>query len=330
MSANSKMYFIHCLSPVHVGAGQGVGDIDLPIVRERTTEWPYVPGSSVKGVQRRYYSRLAANGEDPEITPEWVEALFGRAEGERHDDAGPDEGIAGALVLTDSRLLAFPVASHYGVFAYVTCPSVLRRVIRDSEAVGADFPPLDMDALDARLDADPHAAFVYPFSKLLKESNEQESDGTEESEVILDEFSFIASRFSDEQRKWVDWCADQLFPGQEMNSERSIWRKRLIVVADEAFQYFVTLCCEVTPRIRIRQETKVVDQGALWYEEYLPSETVLYGLVWCDSIHHPNLEPGNRNALGKLRKNVSLQLGANVSVGKGRIRYLLSTEEGTS
>ena len=55
-----RMYWIHALTPLHVGAGTGVGFIDLPIMREKTTAWPVLPGSAVKGV-------LADDGGDAKI-----------------------------------------------------------------------------------------------------------------------------------------------------------------------------------------------------------------------------------------------------------------------
>ena len=44
---NTKMYWLHALTPLHVGAGRGVGFIDLPIMREKVTNWPLVPGLSL-------------------------------------------------------------------------------------------------------------------------------------------------------------------------------------------------------------------------------------------------------------------------------------------
>jgi CRISPR/Cas system CMR subunit Cmr4 (Cas7 group RAMP superfamily) len=46
----ARIYWIHALTPLHVGAGSGGGFIDLPIMREKTTAWPVVPGTAVKGV----------------------------------------------------------------------------------------------------------------------------------------------------------------------------------------------------------------------------------------------------------------------------------------
>ena len=46
------LLFVHALSPLHVGIGQGVGLIDLPIAREKATGLPILPGSSLKGALR--------------------------------------------------------------------------------------------------------------------------------------------------------------------------------------------------------------------------------------------------------------------------------------
>ena len=48
----ARMLFLHALSPLHAGTGQGAGAIDLPVAREKATGLPYLPGSSLKGVLR--------------------------------------------------------------------------------------------------------------------------------------------------------------------------------------------------------------------------------------------------------------------------------------
>ncbi|HPO37048.1 MAG TPA: RAMP superfamily CRISPR-associated protein, partial [Kiritimatiellia bacterium] len=37
-------------TPLHVGAGSSVGAIDQPVIRERHTRFPVIPGSSIKRV----------------------------------------------------------------------------------------------------------------------------------------------------------------------------------------------------------------------------------------------------------------------------------------
>ena len=36
-------------TPLHVGCGSSVGIVDLPVLRERTTGFPTIPGSALKG-----------------------------------------------------------------------------------------------------------------------------------------------------------------------------------------------------------------------------------------------------------------------------------------
>ena len=55
-------YFIHALSPLHPGVGQGVGGVDLPVAREKATGIP-----SFQAARSRAYSVtwLGANGTLP-------------------------------------------------------------------------------------------------------------------------------------------------------------------------------------------------------------------------------------------------------------------------
>ena len=43
---NARMYWLHALSATHVGAGRGIGYIDLPLHRDKVTNWPLIPGSA--------------------------------------------------------------------------------------------------------------------------------------------------------------------------------------------------------------------------------------------------------------------------------------------
>ena len=112
---NTKMVFLHAITPVHSGTGQAAAVIDLPIAREKATGWPVIPASSIKGVLRDEWEN---NGNQ-----EHVKKAFG----------SPEE--AGALCFGDQRIVCLPVRSFFGTFAYVTCPLVLRRLKRDADAL---------------------------------------------------------------------------------------------------------------------------------------------------------------------------------------------------
>lgn len=47
-----KSYVVKVLTPLHIGAGQGLAHVDLPIVREVHTGFPFVPASGIKGALR--------------------------------------------------------------------------------------------------------------------------------------------------------------------------------------------------------------------------------------------------------------------------------------
>lgn len=284
----SRLYSVQCISPVHIGTGQGVGVIDMPMMRERVTEWPLIPGSSMKGARRDDYTRKGRPGA-------WLHAAFGKR--------GDQDGNAGAIVFSDCRMFAFPLASRCGVFAYVTCPLAIDRLSRDAAAVGCRVPAADV-AEWRSIQGHGHSGPVIVGS---------ESVVVHEGNVIIDEFQFQAKKCAS-FGEWAGRIAAQF------GMDSSSLARRLALVSDEAFHYFVTMCCETTPRIRINSETSTVEDGALWYEEYLPAETIMYGIVWCDRIPgaSPSLAPSG--LLDELAGEVVMQIGGNTSVGKGLVK----------
>src|SRR5437899_12957174 len=112
----AQLTFVHALSPLHAGIGQGAGAIDLPIAREKATGLPFLPGSSLKGA-------LRALCEDPIMRTK----VFGP------DTAAsdPNSDYASSIQFSDQRLLLLPIRSLAGTFAWVTSPYVLRRLVRD-------------------------------------------------------------------------------------------------------------------------------------------------------------------------------------------------------
>jgi CRISPR-associated protein Cmr4 len=121
----SLPFLLHALSPLHAGTGHAADVIDLPIARYKATGIPFVPGSSIKGVLRD-----ARQSIDREKT----EAVFGPS-----DDPAAH---AGALVVGDARLLALPVRSFRGTFAWTTSPLLLTLAKRDLEEAGLPIPSI--------------------------------------------------------------------------------------------------------------------------------------------------------------------------------------------
>src|SRR5437660_7788665 len=117
---NTRIYWLHALSPTHAGIGRGVGYIDLPIDREKVTNWPVIRGSAFKGVWADYYG---AN-EDKRKNDQLLKVAFG------YQPRDGTEGNSGSLIPTDARLVCLPVRSFRGTFAWCTSSLALQMLHR--------------------------------------------------------------------------------------------------------------------------------------------------------------------------------------------------------
>ncbi|MFZ5588004.1 MAG: type III-B CRISPR module RAMP protein Cmr4 [Thermodesulfobacteriota bacterium] len=285
----SALLFIHALTGLHPGSGTALGVVDLPVQRERHTQWPTIPGSSIKGVLREACRRQATGQGGNGANDGKLTVVFGPETGDAPDHAG-------ALALTDARILAFPVRSMRGVFAWVTCPAVLSRLQRDLRL--AKLP----DGLSSPEVANGEAACV-PGSPLLLDTNK----------MVLEEFDFRC-KAGDDVKRLAEWLAKASPEGNER------LKQHLAVLHDDDFTHFVRHATEVTARVGLNYETKTVKTGALFYEEFLPAETIFYSLVLAeDSRSDKKADMKAADVLGYLRKKLPLflQIGAGETIGKG-------------
>jgi CRISPR-associated protein Cmr4 len=239
--------FLYTETSLHAGVGSTVSAIDLPIQRERTTQFPIVQGSGIKGALR---SQVIAN-EDA------LEALFGA-------DTKKEEKFAGALSVGDARIVLFPVRSLNGVFAYTTCAAVLARVARDVP----NFPALDQD--------------VQGENALVTSKSAVVASG----KAVLEEFSFTCKENArvDEIAKWLAQNAFPTAPAYEYWRKKV--QDSLIVLSDESFRDFVQNSTEIVTRVRLDREKKTVAQGALWTQEALPSDCLLLSAILARSTRN--------------------------------------------
>jgi len=283
------MYWLHALTPLHVGAGKGVGYIDLPIMREKITHWPLVPGSTVKGVLRDWHEeKETAN----------LDQAFGKG-GDEHSNSG-------SLVFTDARISCLPVRSFYGTFAWCTSPLALQRLKRDLEMAGNKMPGEGLEAVED------NECRTAGESSLV--------DG--QSGVFLEDLDLKATRLLSAEGFWANLLAKAVFQDEFWQKE---FQRRFVVVSDNVFKFLCETGTEVAARVRIDDEKKTVASGALWYEESLPAETILGGLVWCDRVFGGNgTKPSEMELLNSFCANANLQIGGKATVGHGRVRCVFS------
>lgn len=296
----TRLLFVHALSPLHAGTGQGVGVIDLPIAREKATGLPFLPGSSVKGTLR----------DTPGLGDADRKLIFGP------ETTGADEH-AGSAQFSDQRLLLMPVRSLAGTFAWVTSPYVLRRFARDArDASAADVP----DGLpDLTPDGDVERCAVCEGASALV----VRGTGT----VVLEDLD-LAARPSGEVAAWAAWLAPRLFPATLRDAE--YWQAsvaaRLCVVRDDILDFIMGTATEVFARVRLEDERKTVAQGGLWYEEALPAETILAGVVVASPVEDRERRRLSADAVFRgvaALTTGTLQFGGKATVGRGICRAQL-------
>ncbi len=306
MPKYTKAYFLHALSPLHVGSGRGVGFIDLPIMREKVTNWPLVPGSSVKGVLADYHDAAEEDRKNCDIK----KAAFGLS-----DDEGQNAGSmnSGSLVFTDARLICLPVRSFYGTFAWVSSPMVLWRLLRD----------LNLADLHKKLSS----LNVQGNKVLIPNDNSNSSVLHDKVNVYLEDLKLYVQPNSN-TNLWAGKIAEWCFPDD--TSWQNEFKKRFAVIPDNTFDFLCETGTEVNTRIRIEPERKTVKKGALWYEESLPAETILSGLVWCDKVYSNDKNITPKRLMDEFcSKEHELQIGGKATIGKGLARCIF-TDGGVS
>lgn len=123
MSDNGSLFTFYTLTPLHAGAGDTAAAIDLPVQREKHTEYPAVFSSAMKGSLRCFLGWNGSSETD-------INAIFGTEGNDQKDSA------SGKVVFTDAKILLFPVRSSEGVFKWITCPFVIERIKRDLQFIG--------------------------------------------------------------------------------------------------------------------------------------------------------------------------------------------------
>ncbi len=307
MFLDSRILFIYTETSLHAGTGSGLGAVDLPIQRERTTAYPMVHASGLKGA-------LRSEAEDrpekvPIFGPELVQATEASQTVSLH---------AGAISPGDAQILLFPVRSLTGVFAWTTSMLALHRFRRDAREIGLGLPefPLEEPAVNQ--------AYVSG------------SGVAAQGKIVLEEFAFSVAGNSEENERTANIArtlADIALPQEDVYDYwRTKLRDSLVVLPDDAFRDFVLNATEIITRVRLEPDTKTVMSGALWTEEHLPADSLLYAPVRASRLrmHDPQAAGWPEAALEQAQAVLNwvsdpdniphrFQLGANETVGRGMV-----------
>ncbi len=297
---------LYTRTPLHVGSGTSVDVVDLPIMRERITGFPVIPSTSLKGVLRQW----ARDAHRPDgtllLSEEEGRTLFG--EDRKLDEAAGITAHAGCVQIMEAKILAFPVRSLAGCFAWLTCPAALERFNRDTgRAVPVPQPQKD---------------HVIAGAELLIPNQDR---------AVLEEYA-LATQKADQGKGVVDVAAKlESLTNDPLWTARDKLAARLAIVHDENFQHFVTTCTEVVARIAINPETRTAKGssgeggGALFNQENVPCEALFYSVLTVLPPRRDTAEREPANALAALlpdgrdpsKQPPILQIGGDETTGHG-------------
>jgi CRISPR-associated protein Cmr4 len=348
----TKPLFLHCQTPTHVGSGSDLGIIDSPIQREGHTQFPKFESSSLKGALRQRFEEVYHNFTAHQSERVKIHLTFGYDDNSENKDievqkvikdkfTGNKNGTfeqqyAGALGFTDARLLFFPVKSMSGVFALVTCPYILEKFAEELTLTSSNdttwnskvtelnklVKELDVNSLEAGTDE----GFCYTNSSTLKISNQDA--------IVLEEYAFtiIENDFSKPEADKTSKL-DKLITA--LTKIVKIDSSKIVILHNDDFVDFVTLHTEVITRNKIG-ENGVVVGGALFTEEFLPAESILYSLVMASPIFQTKESEftskdevsEEENVMSFFTETISnsekakgiFQIGGNSSLGKGIVK----------
>lgn len=219
-----------------------------------------------------------------EVEFENEEEIFGSEPGDNEKETRP-----GNVVFSEAKILFFPVRSLNKGLIWITCPIVLSRLKTAFKIVG-------------------NKEYVRKIDNFL---NELENEDIEYSTLINEEVSLEEYAVKPKNSKnLVELIKglNNIVPDQYLFN---LLFENLIVLKDEDFSFFVKNATEIQPRIRIDKEKGIVAEGALWYEEYLPQDTIMYFII--KPLNRSNLI----NDLIKKIDGIFINIGGKTTIGKG-------------
>jgi CRISPR-associated protein Cmr4 len=288
------LLYLYAESPVHAGAADSQGVLDLPIQREAPTGYPVIWGQSLKGALRQ---AAADTG--------WG-ALVSDVFGPDVDQAGGSGLEAGRLVVGDAQLVALPVATLRRTFAWVTTGLALSRLARKYTRLGREVPATprsgSVDAVSVG------APWVGSVREVL---------GPCVAEVAAQQDTSLAA--------WAKRIAtDAVGRGEPFVPFADKLAQDLLMVSDDLARPLLSECTEIAVRVQLG-EGKTVKNGP-FHTEYLPTETVLAASLTLRGPKGPGQDPAPDRLRGLLDGTLQ-QIGGDETIGKGLVwcRLLAST-----
>jgi len=237
---NLKKVFARAIDPIHIGAGgYRLGLVDNTIVRDPATDVPKIPGSSIAGVTREYYTIYEMKNEC---------TLTDEAEKRKHAEKEAtkifgDENKKGTLRFYDGQIILFPVSSQEGT-VWITTKELMEYWFDEAKSEGDNKINIPKKVSDE--------AYVV---KGIKEDSSYLNLGwllLETEKVDLD-------------------CSRCIALPKEIDS----WAGKIVIISEKLFSHVVNDNLEIRTSVKIDPSTGAAEPGKLFTYEAISRGTVI-------------------------------------------------------
>jgi len=256
--AEIKKIYARALDPVHIGAGgYRLGRVDNTIVRDPATDVPKIPGTSIAGIVREFYTiylmendgECKSKNDDEQkrkCAEEKVKPVFG---------ADTQKGI---VRFYDGQIIFFPVSSIQGT-VWITTKELLE----------------------------------YWFEK-VKDKN---GESIKIPEEIKDKAYAVKEGVNISKPLNLGWLlleVENISNGKDivLPEKIKVWVSKIIVVSDKLFSHIINDSLEVRTLVKINPETGTAKEGALFTYEAIPRGTILGFEIGIDKRKNSIIEIG--------------------------------------
>lgn len=292
MYDNKNINYIKAITPIHAGAGQGLDTVDMPIQRERHSNIPKIEASTLKGSIKSWIYRKIDSQEKIQREEEKAKLfkVFGAIDG---NDSASRIGI------TDAKLLFFSIKSSESIFKLITCPYILKRWYEDITFIG-DTASSKQENNFEKLEIQDGQCICYDKKKSNK--------------IFLEEYIF--EKITDKNNIFKDI--------EKLTSNIEVDLSKIVIINDSEFIDLVSMYTEIITRNKISVETGTAEEGGLFTEEYLPTESILYFVALSTPPFNVNDKMTSEEVMKYFEQNldVNFQVGGNSTIGKGFVKLL--------
>ena len=287
--------YLYSLAPIHPGGEGDLGNI-LDIVREAHTNFPYLPGSSLRGCLRDEVEQSRPNGK----------AIADRLFGQELDTGTGDMGVH-QVWFGDARLLWVPmrtmaIESSNGrtdnAFTWVSCHSLIRdhALLTDNPCKVANFPNEPVGTHEG----------TYWVADSCLEVQEMSKD-----QKTVTQISNWASPLSGDVKN--TWESDRIVLPDgvfEVLMEHSLWTQ---------------IRNKLTPEESTNDKTQAGSAEVFWTDICIPRDTILY-FPWGYRLRPtPKLQDEDPMALKEVMAGL-IQVGGQANVGRGWVQSWVNND----